>query len=43
MVGIVLVILGVGIVNLPRAEGAPLGDALPVVDEPPIQPTHGVP
>jgi drug/metabolite transporter (DMT)-like permease len=43
MVGIVLVILGVAIVNLPRAEGVPLSDALPVVDEPPIQPTPGVP
>ena len=41
MVGIVLVILGVAIVNLPRAEGAPLGAAAD--DETPIRPAPGVP
>lgn len=41
MVGIVLVILGVAIVNLPRAEGAPVSDA--PEDETPIQPAPGVP
>ena len=43
MVGIVLVILGVAIVNLPRAEGAPMGGAVPPEDEAPVQPAPGVP
>ncbi len=33
MVGIVLVILGVAIVNLPRAEGVPVGEAVPAEAE----------
>jgi EamA-like transporter family len=42
MIGIVLVILGVAIVNLPRAEGAPVGDAASP-EETPVQPVPGVP
>ncbi|HEX3979127.1 MAG TPA: DMT family transporter [Solirubrobacteraceae bacterium] len=40
MVGIVLVILGVAIVNVPRAEGVPVGNA--AEDETPIQPAPRV-
>jgi drug/metabolite transporter (DMT)-like permease len=43
MVGIVLVILGVAIVNLPRAEGGPAGDVRPAEVETPVEPTPGVP
>ena len=43
MAGIVLVILGVAIVNLPRAEGAAVGDAVAPEDETPVQPAPGVP
>jgi hypothetical protein len=42
MVGIVLVILGVAIVNLPSAEGAPVGDAATAQEETPIPPAPGV-
>jgi drug/metabolite transporter (DMT)-like permease len=41
MVGIVLVILGVAIVNLPRAEGVPVGATNPQ-DEVPVDPATGV-
>jgi hypothetical protein len=43
MVGIVLVILGVAIVNLPRAEGAPVDDTAPAENETSIQPAARVP
>jgi hypothetical protein len=39
MIGVVLVILGVAIVNHPRAEGAPTGDV--AEDETPIHPAPG--
>lgn len=42
MIGVVLVILGVAIVNHPRAEGAPVSTATPS-EEGPVEPAAGVP
>lgn len=43
MVGIVLVILGVAIVNLPRAEGTPVAETVAAEDKTSIQPTARMP
>jgi drug/metabolite transporter (DMT)-like permease len=43
MIGVVLVILGVAIVNHPRAEGAPVSTATPSEEERPVEPAAGVP
>jgi drug/metabolite transporter (DMT)-like permease len=42
MVGIVLVILGVAIVNLPRAEGAPVRTVTPSEEEGQVEPAAGI-
>jgi drug/metabolite transporter (DMT)-like permease len=42
MIGIVLVIVGVAIVNLPRAEGAAVSAAMAPAGEVPIEPASGV-